>query len=91
MLLAEYQRPNQPQAVKDTLGAELACREALLANQDAQARSWLSYNLSKATAASLLRANHALWQNYPVHSIDGGLSVTLPGYDHPCRLSLGLD
>ena len=91
VLLAEYQRPNQPQAVKDTLGAELACREALLSNQDRETASWLSYNLSKATAASLLRANHVLWQNYPVHSIDGGLSVTLPGYDHPCRLSRGLD
>ena len=65
-LLAEYQLSDQPEAVKDSLGAELACREALLTNPDAQSGSWLSYNLSKGTAASLLRANHALWQDYPV-------------------------
>ena len=91
VLLAEYQRPSQPQAVKDTLGAELACREALLSMQDQVSTSWLSYNLSQATAASLLRANHILWQDYPVQNNSGSLSVILPGYEHPCTLSRWMD
>jgi hypothetical protein len=90
-LLAEYQRTNQPQAVKDTLGAELACREALLAKQAGQTTSWLSYNLSQATAASLLRANHALWQAYPVQTNTSGLVVVFPGGLHPCQVTRGID
>ncbi len=90
-LLAEYQLPNQPQAVKDTLGAELACREALLAQHAGENTSWLSYNLSKGTAASLLRANHALWQDYQVVNMDGGLAVPLPGGSHPCQLTRWMD
>ena len=80
-----------PQSVKDTLGAELACREALLAKQVGENFSWLSYNLSKGTAASLLRANHALWQDYQVQNMAGGLAVALPSGSHPCQLTRWMD
>ncbi len=90
-LLAEYQLPGQPAAVRDSLGAELACREALLANPDAQSNSWLSYNLSKGTAASLLRANHALWQQYPVQNTPDGVAVVFSGYNHFCQSTPWID
>ena len=91
VLIAEYQRFGLSQAVTDTLGAELACREALLSIQDKETTSWLSYNLSKATAASLLRSSHALWQDYQVQKKDNGLVVSLPGGDHLCQLTRWMD
>jgi hypothetical protein len=86
-LLDEFQRPNQPEAVKDILGAELSCRSTL-AQRNAPSEagsSWLSYNLSHATALGLLQGSQALWQAYPVQQT-GGLSVKLKSGVHPCRI-----
>jgi hypothetical protein len=63
-LVEEYQRANQPAAVKDILGAELACRTEHIDVAAELGSSWLSYNLSQATAINLLRSNQALWKIY---------------------------
>ena len=89
VLLEELQRPEQPAAVKDILAAELSCRDDLLKKELAAPPSWLAYNLSQASASSLLQANRALWQGYPV--VERG-SVKLPdGSLHACRTSRWLD
>lgn len=91
VLLEEFQRPGQPAAVKDILGAELSCRDAL-ASQSKEVPSWLSYNLSQANALNLLQTNRALWQNYPVSRLDrGDLVVKLKSGTHNCQSSTWLD
>lgn len=90
-LLAAFQAGNQPEGVRDMLGAELACRTALI-EQDPPPTSWLSYNFSQATAASLLRNHSALWQNYTVKKdARGALTVQIPGGIHACRTSRFVD
>jgi hypothetical protein len=91
VLLEEFQRPGHPEAVKDILGAELSCRDAL-ASQPKEAPSWLSYNLSQANALNLLQANRALWQAYPVTRLDrGSLVVKLKTGTHNCMTGGWLD
>jgi len=93
-LLAEFQRPNQPEAIKDLLGAELSCRTQREKNAENSELSggWLSYNLSQATARQLLQSNQALWQAYPVVQ-DGrsGPAVQLKSGMHSCLLGDWMD
>ncbi len=87
-LLAEYQRSNQPAAVKDILGAELSCRKARV-DQNPLPTSWLSTNLSQTNAFNLLQANQALWKDYPTNNTGG---VKLPnGSIHKCQANLSID
>jgi hypothetical protein len=90
-LLDEFRRSNQPPAIREILGAELSCRAALAA-QSHTSPSWLSYNLSQATAEQLLQSNQALWKDYPVQSSGrDGLSVKLSTGVHNCRSTKWLD
>jgi hypothetical protein len=91
-LLSEFQRPNQPPAIKEILGAELSCRAELAAQARKASSSWLSYNLSQATADQLLQSNQALWKDYPIQSLGrDGLSVKLSTGVHNCRFTKWLD
>ncbi|HNS38289.1 MAG TPA: DUF4173 domain-containing protein [Anaerolineaceae bacterium] len=64
-LLNEYQQ-DHPAAVRDLLGAQLACRAAVMQTTDP--RPWIAYNLGEARARQILLdpANQALWSEYPV-------------------------
>lgn len=91
-LLDEFRRSNQPPAIKELLGAELSCRAELAARSRQTSPSWLSYNLSQATADQLLQSNQALWKDYPVQSSGrDGLSVKLSTGAHNCRSTKWLD
>ncbi len=59
VLLAEYTAAETSPAVKDALGAELACRAAMTAAEEP--RPWQGYNLSESRASRLLAENAAGW------------------------------
>ena len=84
VLVEEVRRANQPAAVREIIGAELACRDAAF-QENGVSDSWLSYNLSQANAAELLRSNRTLWQAYPVQSNDLGRVAVLPIGNHNCQ------
>lgn len=90
VLVEALQRADQPAALREIIAVELSCREN--AGQGGNsAPSWLSYNLSQATALSLLQANHALWQAYPVQSGTEGDFVALPRGKHLCQANRSTD
>lgn len=78
-----YLRPGQGTALKDALGAELACRAYAL--EDNIAEDWRAFNLSEAQAAALLHANQGSWSQYEVISLGGEAAVRVNGEDHYCR------
>ncbi len=84
-LLAEFQHPDQPDKVKDELGAELACRAERMKQTANENTSWLSYNLSHATARQLLSANESLWQRYPITQKGSSQTVKLPSGVYQCH------
>ena len=86
-LLDEYRRPDQPQAVHDALGAELACRAFRLL-QDPGPAAWQSFNLAQARADDLLRQAQGEWSAYTVVSTDQGPAVWVSGGDHFCFSAL---
>jgi len=86
-LVDEFRRPGQPPAIRDILGADLACRSHLLA-QSQGFPAWQSFNLSRNTADKLLRQAQGEWSAYKVTSGDQGLSVTVNGAAQPCDLHL---
>jgi hypothetical protein len=83
-LVDEYRRPDQPQAIHDALGAELACRTFLL-KQDLAPTAWPSFNLAQARATDLLLQAQGEWSSYKVVSTDQGPVVKVSGAeDHLC-------
>ncbi len=89
-LIDEYRRPDLPQAIRDALGAGLACRTYDLIHNPVQT-DWRSFNLSKSTAANLLLAGQGEWSAYHVAAGDRGLSVTVQGQELPCDYSPSMD
>ena len=77
-LVDEFRRPGQPPAIRDILGANLACRSYLLAQSQASP-AWQSFNLSQNTADNLLRNAQSEWSSYKVTSGDQGLSYDVSG------------
>ncbi len=84
-LLNEYQQ-DHPAAVRDLLGAQLACRAAVM--QTADPRPWIAYNIGEARARQILLdpANQALWSEYPVSGPDRwSLEVEVNGETLDCQ------
>ena len=84
-LLDEYQQ-DHPATVRDLLGAQLACRAAVMKTADP--RPWIAYNLGEARARQILLdpANQALWSEYPVSGPDRwSLEVEVNGESLDCQ------
>ena len=64
VLLQEYNAPGTPAAVKEVLGANLACRATLQAEEERQ--PWQGWNLSDSRARRLLTENASLWSQMEV-------------------------
>lgn len=82
-LVDEFLKPGQPKGIKDVLGAELACRAAILKNE--AKTDWRSYRLGEAQASQLLLQNQNAWSGYVVKDDpqDGLLVQTAAGV-HSC-------
>jgi hypothetical protein len=89
-LVTEFRRADQPQAIRDSLGADLACRTYRLAETPAPA-AWQSFNLSRYTASSLLTQAQGELSAYKVAATDSGLFVTIQGKPQSCDLRLTMD
>jgi len=89
-LVAEFRRLDQPASIRDTLGAELACRTYRLAGSQPH-QVWQSFNLSRYTASQLLLQSQADWAAYKVTAGDNGLFVDVRGRQQPCDLRLAID
>lgn len=84
-LVGLYNQPNLPIAVRDSLGAELACRTARL--EERQPDSWQSFHLARYRAAQLLTIHQGEWSAYPVSLDEYGRSqVLVDGVQHSCYL-----
>jgi hypothetical protein len=91
MLLDEFRRAGQTQAIRDALGAELACRTASVRKE---ILPWQGLNLSENNARTLLLANQAEWAAYPVRSTKSSgtqFSVMINGSEQPCNIRSFMD
>lgn len=89
-LVNEYLQPSQPKAVKEVLGAELACRTALIG--DPAQTDWRSYRLGEAQAYKLLMQNQSSWNGYQaVDDPQNGLQVKTPAGVYSCNGYVGMD
>jgi hypothetical protein len=80
-LVTAFHQPDLDPALHDELGATLACKAAVLANQPEQ--PWQSFHWSSYTAANLLRAEADTLSAYPV-TADRGYQVQVNGQERPC-------
>jgi hypothetical protein len=92
-LVAEYRRSDQPQTVRDALGAELACRSFRLAAEQANqpAPRWPSFNFSTHTAEALLAQAQPEWSFYKVQINDSGPGIFVNGKLAPCYPNIPMD
>jgi len=82
-LVDEFLKTGQPKAIKDVLGAELACRTASLKNADKI--DWRSYRIGEAQASQLLQQNQNAWSGYVVtNDAQNGLQVQTAAGVHSC-------
>lgn len=82
-LVDEFFKAGQPKAIKDVLGAELACRTASL--KDAPKTDWRSYRLGEAQASQLLLQDQNAWSGYKVSKDpQNGLQVQTAAGVHSC-------
>ncbi|MCJ7625697.1 MAG: DUF4173 domain-containing protein [Anaerolineaceae bacterium] len=70
-LIEAYNNPNLNQDVKDTLGADLACRAVIAEN--GTKRPWQSFHLSNFRTQRLLHDHRAEWSSYPVIQDEDGM------------------
>lgn len=83
-MINEFLKPGQSQIVKDTLGAELACRTQLLPEQEKP--SWQAFRFGDLVADNLLIANQDAWASYkPVLGNVGDWIVTAGNSRHNCK------
>jgi hypothetical protein len=84
-LIKVFNNQDLRQEVRDTLGAELACR-AVMAENETQ-NPWQSFHLSSYRAHHLLADHQADWNSYPViQDDDGSWTVTANDESISCNL-----
>jgi hypothetical protein len=91
-MFRQYQLAGLPEAAKERLGAELACRASDLS--DAEPQSWQSFHLSERRAAGILTANGTAWQEYPVEITERGdkqIVLSLGNGYYSCSISEWMD
>jgi hypothetical protein len=82
-IYAEFQQPGLPAAARDTLGATLACRAALLAAEEQT--PWQGFSFSAGAAQRILTGHAADWKAYPVTDSDErGPMVSFGGKEISC-------
>ncbi len=92
-LVAEYQRADQPQTIRDALGGALACRmyRQAAAQVGEPAFRWPSFNLATRTADTLLSQAQAEWSIYKVEVLDRGPGIVLNGKIQWCYPDIPMD
>ena len=90
VMVQEYQKPAQPQAVHDALGAELACRTIILEHRAIV--PWQGYRFGQALADRLIRENQSSWNQFkPVSDGSGSWNVAAAGKEYSCSSYQGMD
>ena len=85
VMVTNYLDARQPQAVRDALGAELACRTEAL--QKAPASAWQDFRFGRDLADRLLEQNQAAWSQYgSISDSAGGSSVSVGENTFQCNL-----
>ena len=79
-LAAEFQRPEQPQEVRDVLGAVLSCRLYKLADETPQ--PWQSYHPGSAAARQVY--NNLDLTAYPIKMVNYGPAAMIDQTPYPC-------
>jgi hypothetical protein len=75
-VLAFYRQSDLPVEIHDFLGAQLACRAALLAASEGETPlPWQSYNIGQARARRLLTTQAQEWRQYQVLKTEGQFQV----------------
>lgn len=82
IMIQEFSNPVLSPQTHETLGVELACREAKIAYQDS--KPWQSFHPAKHAAKSLLQQHSEEWKDFLVVKKDGDLMVMVNNTIHWC-------
>jgi hypothetical protein len=89
-LVEEFRKADQPKAIHDVLGAELACRTARAS--DLTNHDWQSYRFGEAEAYQALMQNQDAWSGYQVvKDPQNGWQVKTAAGTHSCDWYQGMD
>ncbi len=89
-LVDEFLKDGQPKAVRDVLGAELACRTAKAS--DLTNHAWQSFRIGEYQAYQTLMQNQDAWSGYQVvQDLQNGLQVKTTAGIHSCEWYQGMD
>lgn len=80
-IIDAFEDPALDSGIRDGLGANLACRLAVL---EAEQRPWQSFNIGDLKARQMLHQIGSQLQDYPVTSENGVLEVKIAGHPQDC-------
>lgn len=87
VMMQYFLRPGLDPAIRDGLGAELACQAQVMLNASQQ--SWKAFTVSRAAAQQALAGRD--WKDYPVALRDGTYYVTVDKKQDACFGYSGMD
>jgi hypothetical protein len=82
-LFEEFDTDAHPQWVHDEIGAALACRLAIMRDED-ESLPWPSFNWSRQQAMWLYQAHQDQLEAYPMRRLANGWNVKINGVERSC-------